>query len=227
MVAESNHGNERLRVGGEFLLQSAVVEVADVGTLGRGQLLAPCERPAQGQAVGKALRRLRLESVIPTVAERRPIGGDTGELRVRPESLGQSGSRREPGIGHRESARDDGSRAHRGSQQGPVRGVVDIQAELRQPLRREAVEIDEAAGREPCAPVAHKCGLHNQVLRDLPLQREIPLVDAPRARAVRIPPVGRVTADTAPRDRCDAGTELIAGQLGLGVLQPLAQLHRG
>ena len=68
---------------------------------------------------------------------------------------------------------------------------------------RQSVQVVQVVGLQPDAPIAYIGGLQHEVLRELALQTNIPLIDARRPAAVRIDPVRR--AIELPGERNDSG----------------------
>ena len=105
---------------------------------------------------------------------------------------------------------------------GKGRSIIEAQADGTKLLRRQSVDVHQSAGRQPDTPIAYIGGLDHQLLRDLALHTNIPLVDARRPAAVRIDPGVREVQLSG--ERKDSGVESSRIQLRLGIGQTLGEV---
>src|SRR5438105_3836793 len=113
LVIESSHELKRLRVCRNVLVLPAIEDVVhrlsrladrETAQSAEDQLLLPCERTREAEAVRVAFGQFELQRVIPGIAAGGPSSRDRAKLRKRPERLSQGRTRRETRVRRPESA---------------------------------------------------------------------------------------------------------------------------
>src|SRR5207244_13338576 len=95
------------------------------------------------EAVRQAMGDLGLERVVPVISSRRTKQRNIGELREGPQRLSQALAGGESCVRQLEAGRLRGARSERAGEESPVGGVVQIEADGFEPLRRQSVDVGE------------------------------------------------------------------------------------